>query len=45
MIEVEKFFPVSATDGFIFDDIGEGFRNPAPPRLNWDGEWKTSNEG
>ena len=27
------------------DDIGEGFRNPAPPRLNWDGEWKTSNEG
>jgi len=31
MIDVEKYRPVSATDGFNFDEIGDGLKNPAPP--------------
>ena len=44
-MDVEKNRPVSATEGFNFDEIGDGFKNPAPPIPSWDEDVNTSNAG
>jgi hypothetical protein len=45
IIEVENSRPESATAGFIFAEMGDGFKNPAPPKPNSADDEKTSNAG
>ena len=45
MIDVEKYCPVSATAGFNLEEMGDGFKNPAPPSPSCDEDENTSNAG